>query len=52
MVTVRVEEPLLALMVTEVALVVCQLKVTLWPLVIDVVLAERVTVGVGGGTIF
>ncbi len=45
MVTVRVDEPLLAVIVTEVALLACQLKVTLWPLAIDVALTERVTVG-------
>jgi hypothetical protein len=32
-------------MVTEVELVVCQLKVTLWPAPIDVGFAENVTVG-------
>jgi hypothetical protein len=44
-VTVRVDEPLLAVMVTEVELVACQLKVTLWPLMMEVALAEKVTVG-------
>jgi len=48
---VRVEEPLLAVMVIEVALVDCQLRVTLWPLAIDVELTESVTVGVDG-TVF
>jgi hypothetical protein len=46
-VTVRVEEPLLAVMVTDVELVACQLKVTLWPVEIDVGLAESATVGTG-----
>ena len=32
-------------MVTEVALKACQLSVTLWPLLIVVVLAEKVIVG-------
>ena len=44
-VTVRVVEPAVAVMVTEVELVVCQLKVTLWPAPIDVGFAENVTVG-------
>ena len=44
-VTVRVVEPAVAVMVTEVELVVCQLKVTLWPEPIDVGFAENVTVG-------
>jgi len=44
-VTVRVEEPLLAVMVIELALVDCQLRVTLWPLAIDVWFTESVTVG-------
>ena len=38
-------EPAVAVMVTEVELVVCQLKVTLWPEPIDVGFAENVTVG-------
>ena len=38
-------EPALAVMVTEVALVVCQLKVTLWPEPIDAGLAEKVRDG-------
>ena len=41
----RVVEPAVAVMVTEVELVVCQLKVTLWPEPIDVGFAENVTVG-------
>jgi hypothetical protein len=40
-----VEEPADALMVTEVALNACQFNVTLWPLLIAVVLAEKVMVG-------
>ena len=44
-VTLRVVEPAVAVMVTEVELVVCQLKVTLWPEPIDVGFAENVTVG-------
>jgi hypothetical protein len=43
--TARVEEPADAVMVTEVALEDCQLRVTLWPLLIDKVLAEKVMVG-------
>ena len=42
---------MLAVMVIEVALVDCQLRVTLWPLAIDVELTESVTVGVDG-TVF
>ena len=45
MVTVRFVEPAAAVMVTEVELVVCQLKVTLWPEPIDVGFAEKVRVG-------
>ena len=44
-VTLRVVEPAVAVIVTEVELVVCQLKVTLWPEPIDVGFAENVTVG-------
>jgi hypothetical protein len=43
--TVRLEEPADAVMVTEVALKACQFSVTLWPLLIVVVLAEKVMVG-------
>jgi hypothetical protein len=42
---VRLEEPAAALMVTDVALVVCQLSVTLCPLLMEFVLAEKITVG-------
>jgi hypothetical protein len=35
-------------MVIELALVDCQLRVTLWPLAIDVWFTESVTVGVDG----
>ncbi len=45
MVTVRFVEPAVAVMVTEVELVVCQLKVTLWPEPIELGLAENVRVG-------
>ena len=41
----RVEEPLLAVMVIELALVDRQVRVTLWPLAIDVEFTESVTVG-------
>ena len=44
-VTLRVVEPAVAVIVTEVELVVCQLKATLWPEPIDVGFAENVTVG-------
>ena len=52
MVTVRVAEPLLAVIVTEVALVDCQVTVTAWPLVIDVALTVSVTVGKAGTICF
>ena len=45
-VTVRVEEPEVAVTVTDVAFVACHVSVTLCPLVIDGVLAARVTLGV------
>lgn len=44
-VTVRVDEPAVAVIVTEDALVEPQLNVTLCPLLIEVALAVRVTVG-------
>jgi hypothetical protein len=44
-VTAFVEEPLLVVMVIEVALVDCHVKVTLCPLAIDVEFTESVTVG-------
>jgi hypothetical protein len=43
--SVRVDEPAVAVMVTAVALVDCQFKVTLWPVLSEFVLAERVTAG-------
>ena len=43
--TVRLEEPAVAVMVTDVALKACQFSVTLCPLLIVVVLAEKVMVG-------
>jgi hypothetical protein len=45
-VTVRVEDPAVAVIVTPVAPVDCQVRVTLCPAVIEVVLAEKVRVGV------
>ena len=48
MVTVRVEEPEVAVTVTDVAFVACQVSVTLCPLVIEGVLAARVTLGADG----
>lgn len=48
-VTVRVEEPAVAVIVTEVALALCQLRVTLCPVSIEVGLTARVTVGLDGG---
>jgi hypothetical protein len=47
-VTVRVEEPEVAVTVTEVALVDCQVRVTFCPLLTEVGLAARVTLGVDG----
>ena len=41
----RVEEPAVAVMVTEVALNDCQFSVTLCPLLIEFVLAEKISVG-------
>ena len=41
----RVEDPADAVMVTDIALDACQVSVTLWPVLIEVELAERVTVG-------
>ena len=49
MVTVRVEEPAVAVIVTELAFALCQLSATLCPVSIEIGLAERVTVGLGGG---
>ena len=45
--TVRVDVPAVAVIVTEVAFVACQVRVTLCPAVIEVMLAEKVRVGVG-----
>ena len=49
----RFVEPAAAVMVTEVELVVCQLKVTLWPDPIDVGLAVNCVIcgGAGGATV-
>jgi hypothetical protein len=44
-VKVRVELPAVAVMVTAVALVVCQLRVTLCPALIEFTLAEKIRVG-------
>jgi hypothetical protein len=41
-----VDEPAVAVMVTAVALVDCQFRVTLWPVLSEFVLAERVMAGV------
>ena len=41
----RVDEPSEAVMVTDVALKDCQFSVTLWPLLIAVLLVEKVIVG-------
>jgi hypothetical protein len=41
----RVDDPAEAVMVTDVALNACQFSVTLWPLLIAVVLVEKVIVG-------
>jgi hypothetical protein len=43
--TVRVELPAVAVTVTEVALVVCQLSVTLCPALIEFAFAEKTSVG-------
>jgi hypothetical protein len=47
-VTVRVEDPAVAVIVTEVELPVCQLKVTLCPVLMEVELGVSVTVGAAG----
>lgn len=39
------------MMVIEVPLVICHFRVTLWPAVIEVGFAEKMTVGTGGGGI-
>lgn len=44
-VTVREDEPAAAVMVIPVALLACQVKVTLCPELIEVELAEKFTVG-------
>ena len=44
--SVRVDVPAVAVMVTAVAFVDCQLRVTLCPVLSEVVLAERVIAGV------
>jgi len=44
--TVRVDDPATAVMMTDVASVDCHVRVTLCPSVIDLALADRVTVGV------
>lgn len=44
-VRVRIEPPAPPVIVTDVALDVCQFNVTLWPSVIDLALADSVTVG-------
>ena len=50
-VTVRLVVPSLAVMVTEVAFDDCQLTVVLCPALIEVGLADSVTVGAGGGSV-
>jgi hypothetical protein len=55
-----VDEPAVAVIVTDVAWVVCQLSVTLWPTVIELPVVEKTSVGVavgggvgvGGGVVF
>jgi hypothetical protein len=47
-VTVCEAPPALAVIVTDAALVVCQLSVTLCPLLIEVLFAEKVSVGEPG----
>jgi hypothetical protein len=44
-VTVRVDEPAVAVIVTDVALVACHVSVTFCPLLTDAVLAASVTLG-------
>jgi len=44
-VTVRVEEPAVAVIVTDVAFVACQFNVTLCPALIELALAEKTRVG-------
>lgn len=48
-VTVRVEDPAAAVIVTDVAFVLCQLSVTLCPVSIDAGLTTRLMVGFAGG---
>ena len=43
--SVRLDEPAVAVMVTAVALVDCQFRVTLWPVFKEFALAERLMVG-------
>jgi hypothetical protein len=43
--TLLVEDPAAAVMVTDEAFDACQVSVTLWPLLIDLALAERVMAG-------
>jgi hypothetical protein len=43
--TVRVDDPAVAVIVTDVASTLCQFKVTLWPGLIALVLAENISVG-------
>lgn len=50
LVTVREDVPAVAVIATEVALFVCQLRVTLWPSSMEPVLAEKTTVGAVAGT--
>ena len=47
--SVRVEEPAVALIVTEVALVVCQFSVTLCPSLMVLAVTEKTRVGAAGG---
>ena len=45
----RVDEPAVAVLVTELAFVVCQVSVTLCPSLIEFELAENTSVGLCGG---
>jgi hypothetical protein len=50
--SVRLDEPAIAVIVTDVALDACQFSVTLWPGLSEFVLAERVMAGATFGSEF
>jgi hypothetical protein len=49
LVSVRFDEPAVAVTVTEEASLACQLSVTLWPSLIELALTEKISVGCGLG---